>query len=158
MPEAVVHGETHRPWWVGGSDPDTPVGYYEYKLYLDAGHPAALVSPALSIVAVGLAQFVIEIPEDLDGSRLVKAHAFVTTPGAVTVMLRRLRTGFPTVSMLSTAITIDTADLSSYDAAAPYVINPANSEVLTGDQIATDVTAADGTAAGLGVTFVVAAV
>lgn len=158
MPKAVVHGETHRPSWVGGSDPSTPIGYYEYKLYPDVGHPVAIANPTLAAVQVGLAQWVIEIPEDLDGARLVKCHAFVTTPGAVTVMLRRLRTGETAVPMLSTPITIDALGLSSYDAATPPEIDAAESEVLTGDQIATDVTATDGEACGLGVTFVVAVV
>lgn len=157
MPEVVYHGSTHRPEWVGGSDPATAVGYYEYKLYLDAGHPYAALGDGLSIVQVGDAQWIIEIPEDLDGGRLVKCHAYVTTAGAVTVRLRRLRAAVA-VSMLSTLITIDAGELSSYDAAAPPVINAGNAGVLTGDQIITDVTAADGTAEGLGVTFVVAVV
>lgn len=155
MPRVVVHGETHRPHWVGGSDPATPIGYYEYKVYPDAGHPIAIEDPTLAIVQEGEGQFIIEIPEDLDGARLVKCHAFVTTAGAVTVTLRRLRSGGGVV-MLSTPITVD--GLSSYDADDPPVINPANSEVEMGDQISTDVLAADGTAAGLGVTFVVALV
>jgi len=160
MPRVVVHGETHRPFWVGGSDPATPIGYYEYKVYPDVGHPIAMTAPDLAIVVIGDGQWIIEIPEDLDGCRLVRCHAFVTTEpasGPVKVMLRRIRSGALDALMLSTPIQIASGDLSSYDSAPP-VIDPANSGVRTADQIATDVTAADGTAAGLGVTFVVAAV
>lgn len=160
MPRAVVHGETHRPFWVGGSDPATPIGYYEYKIYPDVGHPVAATDPTLAIVVIGDGQWIIEIPEDLDGARLVKCHAFVTTPGGsgpVSVMLRRIRTGALDADMLTTPIVIASGDLSSYDSGSA-AIDPLNAEVLTADQVATDVIAADGEAAGLGVTFVVATV
>jgi len=157
MPNVVAHGQTHRPEWVGGSDPATPVGYFEYKVYLDPGHPYAVLDPTLPIVRVGPGQFIVEITEDLDNARLVKCHCFVSVAGAVTVTLRRIRGG-SAVTMLSVPLTIDAGEKSSYDAATPFAINVANAVVLTGDQIATDVLAADGTAAGLGVSFVVAAV
>jgi hypothetical protein len=158
MPDVVSHGGTHRPEWVGGSDPGCPIGYYEYKLYADAGHPVAALAPTLSVVQVGDGQWIIEIPQDLDGARLVRCHAYVTTAGDVTVTLRRIRPGDTDELMLSTPITIEAPDLSSYDAATPAVIDPANASVQGGDQISTDVLAADGIAAGLGVTYVVAGV
>ena len=158
MPGVVVHGQTHRPDWVGGSDPVTPIGYYEYKLYLDPGHPYALLDPTLPIVQVGNAQWSIGVPRDLDGSRLVHCFAFVSVAGAVTVQLRRIRPSGGTVTLLSTPITIDGGEKSSYLATTPPLISPANSIMQTADEIVTDVTAADGTAAGLAVGFVLATV
>ena len=155
MPNVVYHGSTHRPFWVGGSDPTTPVGYYEIKLYPDPGHPVAILDPTLATVQVGDAQFVFAIPEDLDGARLIKAHAFVSTAGAVTVQVRNITGG--NVDMLSTRVTIDAADYTSYDAGVPPVVNPANATVDTGDRIAIDIDAATG-AKGLGVILVFATV
>lgn len=155
MPKVVVHGETHRPWWVGGSDPATPVGFYEIKVFADANALDGNLPPAATDVVTGDGKFVFAIPEDLDGARLVKAAAYLTTHGGVTVQIRNVTAGH---DILSTKITVDAGDDTSYDAATPPVINDANSAVETGDLIAIDVDAAGGGAQGLGVILVFAAV
>jgi hypothetical protein len=55
------------------------------------------------------------------------------------------------VDVLSTAITIDQSEFTSYTAATPPVINTANDDVATGDIIAVDVDGAGVSAAGLSV-------
>jgi hypothetical protein len=98
------------------------------------------------------------ITDDLNGLNLVDADAYVTTAsssGLPTVQIRRVRAGSP-VDMLSTSITIDATELTSYTAAAQPVINTANDDVLTGDIIFVDADVAGTGAKGLGValTFV----
>jgi hypothetical protein len=73
--------------------------------------------------------------------------------GAVTVQLRNVTEAH---DFLSTPITIDSGEFTSYASATEPVINAANAEVTTGDLIAVDVDAADGTAEGLGVILVFA--
>jgi hypothetical protein len=88
------------------------------------------------------------IPEDLDGTQLFHAHAAVATPsGAVTVMYRN---STQTVDMLTTPITIDAGETTSYTAAVPPVIDEPNAVVSTGDLIVVDVDD-DGGALGLDV-------
>jgi hypothetical protein len=53
--------------------------------------------------------------------------------------------------MLSTAITIDANETTSYTAAAPPVIDTAHDDVATGDLIAIDVSVAGTGTKGLGV-------
>ena len=93
------------------------------------------------------------VTDDLNGLNLVKAVAYVTsvsTSGLPTIALRRIRAGTG-VEMLSTSVTIDANEVSSYTAAAAAVINGANDDVLTGDLIAVDVDVAGTNAKGLGV-------
>ena len=154
MPDVVAHGGTHRPEWVGGSDPATPVGFYALKVTADANALDGLLPDTATVPTVGDGKFVIEIDEDLDGARLVRASAYLTTAGGVTIQIRNVRTG---ADMLSTKITVDAGEKSSYDAAVQPVINPANAEVQGGDQIAVDIDAVSG-GKGLGVRLVFAGV
>lgn len=92
----------------------------------------------------------IPIPEQLSGLnltslRIVSLSAGVTGTGDV--QLSRKRAGSE-VDMLSTVLTIDTTELSSDDAATPYVINESNDDVLDGDIVLVDTDAIhSGTAA-----------
>jgi hypothetical protein len=88
---------------------------------------------------VGDAQAHLLISDDLNGLDLVDADAGVTvvsTSGLPTIQLRRSRGN---VDMLSTRITIDENENTSYTAAAPPVINGANDDVQTGDFIFVDI-------------------
>jgi hypothetical protein len=79
------------------------------------------------------------IPSDLNGFELTHAHAAVYTvssSGAVNVMVRNV---VQAVDMLSTAITIDANERTSYTAATPPVIHSTNDDVATGDVIVVDV-------------------
>jgi hypothetical protein len=91
------------------------------------------------------------IPTELNGYNLVDADAFVTTvssSGAPSIMIRNVT---DTADMLSTAITIDANETTSYTAATAPVIDGTKDDVVTGDLIAIDCDAAGTGAKGLGV-------
>jgi hypothetical protein len=72
----------------------------------------------------------------------------VSSSGAVTVQVARVRGGTP-VDVLSTAITVDASETSSYTAATAPVINTSNDDVLTGDFLRVDIDGAGTGAKGL---------
>jgi hypothetical protein len=82
------------------------------------------------------------IPEDLDGLRLTHAHAAVYTPGGA--LLVQIRNVTQAVDMLTTRISIDAGENTSYTAATQPVIDTANDEVSKGDIIVPDVDTASG--------------
>jgi hypothetical protein len=97
-------------------------------------------------VTVGDDAYHIFIPSDLNGCNLVDADACVdkkSTSGVVTVQIRNATKA---VDMLSTPITIDKGEDTSYTAAAAPVINTNNNGVKTGNKIAIDV---DGAGTGV---------
>jgi hypothetical protein len=104
-------------------------------------------------LAIGDGQASILITDDLNGFTLVDADAYVTTnssSGLPTIQIRRVRSG-AAVDMLSTRITIDANEPTSYTAVAQPVINTANDDVAIGDLIFVDVDVAGTGAKGLGV-------
>lgn len=117
----------------------------------------AMISPSYSgapALTSGTSKGVIRVASDLSGMRLADVGAGVSevsTAGAVTVQMRRVRNGV-SVNMLSTVITIDQGEYDSTTAAAA-VINTANDDVLTGDQIHFDVVTAGDAVRGLVVSF-----
>ena len=91
------------------------------------------------------------IPQELNGYNLVGANAFVTTvssSGTPTVQIRNVTDA---VDMLSTRITIDANEYTSYTAAAAAVVNATYDDVATGDRLAVDVDVAGTGAKGLGI-------
>lgn len=91
------------------------------------------------------------IPDALNGMNLVDADAAVYTAsssGTPTIQIHNLT---DTADMLSTLITIDANEYSSYTAATPPVINGAADDVATGDRIRIDVDVAGTGTAGLDV-------
>jgi len=79
------------------------------------------------------------IPALLNGHNLVAAHAAVTTvssSGTPTVQIHNVTQA---ADMLSTLITIDASEKTSYSAAAAPVIDAANDDVATGDELRVDV-------------------
>lgn len=80
------------------------------------------------------------VPPELNGMNLVDADGVVTTvssSGTPTIALRRERSG-SAVDMLSTNITIDANEKTSYTAVTAPVINGTNDDVATGDIIYAD--------------------
>jgi len=133
------HAQTHRPKALGGIDPIGPV-VLEIKVFSDT-----------TTVTAGDGKFVFAISTDLDGCALWKAAAFVSTvssSGLPTVQIRNITQA---VDMLSTRITIDASEFTSYSAATAPVINQANALVAEADLIAVDVDVAGTGAKGLGV-------
>lgn len=105
-------------------------------------------------LSAGASKSVIRIPIELNGMRLYNVGACVTTPssvGPITVQYRRVRAGV-SVNMLTTLITIDAGEYDSNTSNSP-VIDTANDDVLTGDQIHFDVVTAGTGSLGLVVSF-----
>lgn len=105
-----------------------------------------------TVLATGNGKVIVVISADLNGFTLTDAQAYVTTvssSGNPTIQIRNTTSG--NANMLSTAITIDANETSSYTAATPPVVDPAHQTVSTGDLIAIDVSAAGTGAKGLGV-------
>lgn len=79
----------------------------------------------------------IRIPSELNGYRISEVAASRKSgTGVPNIQIRNVRTGN---NVLSTALTIDSGETDSSTAATPAVINTANDDVQTGDQIAFDV-------------------
>jgi len=93
----------------------------------------------------------VTIPDSLSGMNLVDADAAVYTvssSGTPTIQIHNLTDA---VDMLSTLITIDASEFSSYTAATPPVIDGAADDVVTGDRIRIDVDVAGTDTTGLDV-------
>jgi len=102
------------------------------------------------------------IPPELNGAKLISAHAYCYTAsssGKPTIQVARGRRASPTSAptyndMLSTRITIDAGEYSSTDAAAQPVINTAYAYVATRDVIRVDIDVAGTGTKGLDVSLV----
>jgi hypothetical protein len=81
------------------------------------------------------------IREDLNGFDLIDADASVDTAGTTGTQDIQIHNVTTAVDMLSTAITIDSGETTSYTALTPPVINTLNDNVSTGDQLRFDVDA-----------------
>lgn len=91
----------------------------------------------------------------VNGMNLTAVGASVSTvssSGAVTIQIRRVRSGSP-ADMLSTTLTIDASETDSSTAATAAVINASNDDVNTADQIFIDIDGAGTGAKGLFVTL-----
>ena len=113
---------------------------------------ALLDSLTAPTVVDGLGSFYFPIPAQLDGYNLVDADVVLTqasTDGTPTFQIYNVT---QTVDMLTTEITVDETELTSYTAAAQPVIDATNDDVATGDQLRFDCDVA-GTST-LGCTFI----
>ncbi len=111
--------------------------------------------PLGAAITTGDGKAYVRIPIDVSGMNLVEVGMSLTTAsssGIPTVQLRRVRAGAP-VDMLSTKVTVDVSETDSSTAAASYVINASNDDVLTGDHIFVDIDVAGTGAKGLAVTL-----
>ena len=99
-----------------------------------------VADPSTTPSAIGDAKAHFMVPPELNGMNLVDADGVVTTvssSGTPTFALRRERSG-SAVDMLSTNITIDVNEKTSYTAVTAPVINATNDDVATGDIIFVD--------------------
>ena len=90
-------------------------------------------------LTTGDSKAIVTIPDSFNGMNLVDADIAVYTvssSGTPTVQIHNLTDA---VDMLSTLITIDVSEFSSYTAVAPPVINGTYDDVATGDRIRIDV-------------------
>lgn len=91
------------------------------------------------------------IPSEMNNFNLTNAQAFVSTvssSGNPTVQIANVT---DSVDMLTTKITIDSSEFTSYTAATPSVIDTTKDDVVTGDILRIDVDVAGTGAKGLGV-------
>ena len=130
-----IHGRDHSP---NGADPIAAT--YEIKVAAD-----------VDTVVTGDGQFIFAIPSDLNGTNLIDAQAYVTTVSSGATATIQIRNVTDAVDMLSTRITIDPSEFTSYTAATSRVIDTTKDDVATSDRIAVDVDDAGTGAKGLGV-------
>lgn len=142
--DSVTGSGTHTDWTVSlsaaviGSDLGKRV--IQVKVIDDA-----------TTLTTGDGKVIFLVPQELNGYNLVGANAFVTTvssSGTPTVQIRNVTDA---VDMLSTRITIDASEYTSYTAAAAAVVNATYDDVATGDRLAVDVDVAGTGAKGLGI-------
>lgn len=91
------------------------------------------------------------VPQELNGYNLTGAHGFVTTVSSSGTPTIQIRNVTDSVDMLSTRITIDANEYTSYTAAAAAVVDATYDDVATGDRLAVDVDVAGTGAKGLGI-------
>ena len=91
--------------------------------------------------SVGNGRMYFVIPEKFDGSDLVRVHARVITAGTTGTLDIQIRNVTDSVDMLSTKLTIDSAETGSDTAATPAVIDVTKDDVVTNDLIAIDIDA-----------------
>jgi len=91
-----------------------------------------------STLNTGAGIYYFTIPEEFNELKLLKAEAFNNTEsssGNVSLMIRNTTIG---ADMLTTGITIEQSEYSSYTATVPSVVDPTNNTVSTGDRLAVD--------------------
>jgi hypothetical protein len=104
-----------------------------------------------TVLTTGDGKIIFCIPSCLNGFNLVAAQAFVSTVSSSGLPSISIMNVTDSVDMLSTSITIDASEFTSYTAAAVPVIDAAHDDVVTGDLISVNVDAAGTGAKGLGV-------
>ena len=87
------------------------------------------------------------VPDFLGGKKITAIHARVVTAGTTGTMDIQIANVTDTVDLLSTLLTIDSAETGSETAATPYVINTANDIVEANDLWRIDIDAIHTTAA-----------
>lgn len=91
------------------------------------------------------------IPAEYNGYNLVTVEGFNSTVSSSGVVNIQIANSTDNVNMLSTALTIDASEYTSYTAAIPSVIDTTHDDVATGDLIRIDVNLAGTGAKGTGV-------
>lgn len=105
-------------------------------------------------VTTGDGKFYVHIPKGMEKLKLDYVHARVVTSGTTGTTDIQIANVTDTVDMLSTKLTIDSAETGSNTAATAAVINAANDEVAENDILRIDVDAVSTTAPiGLTVTL-----
>ncbi len=102
-------------------------------------------------LTTGDGKLIFACDDSMNGLNLVDADAYVTTESSSGLPTVQLRNVTDSVDMLTTKISIDASETTSYTAAAAPVIDTAHDDVATGDLIAIDVDVAGTGAKGLGV-------
>ena len=117
-----------------------PIAQFDIKIFADN-----------AVITIGDGAFIFAVPADLDGTSLLDVAAYVTTVSSSGLPTIQVRNETTTNDMLTTPITIDVGETTSYTSAAPAVIDATHQKVSVGDLIAIDVDVAGTGAKGLGV-------
>lgn len=99
------------------------------------------VIAAATALTTGDDKYSFILPSSVNGMDLIAAHARVFTAGTTGTTDIQLHNVTDAVDMLSTKITIDSTETTSYSAATAPVINGSNDSVATGDIIRVDIDA-----------------
>lgn len=140
LPDALATSAHSAHYGYGGKWHPLDAPLYQIKIQKDS-----------KLVIAEPETFIFVVPDDANAKNLISVFAYVTTVGgsATSITYRNLTAGG--ADMLSTAITIDSGDYHSYDAATPPVVATTNIQVFTGTRIAIDVDSAGSGSKGLGV-------
>ena len=115
-----------------------------------------LISPTSgSPVSVGNSKAFFRVTSEMTGLTLQEVAAACSTAGTsgtTSIQIRRVRGGV-SADMLSTPLTIDANETDSSTAATAAVIDAANDDILTGDQIHFDLDAISDGSLGIYVAF-----
>lgn len=132
-----------------GTNPSGVKGFYDAPLNKTV---QIKIMDDTTTLTTGDSKMIFVVSSDLNNMNLLTANAYITTAsssGIPTIQVRN--TSNSNVDMLSTPITIDANELTSYTATTGSVINVASDNVTTGNLIAIDVDTAGTGAKGLGV-------
>lgn len=113
----------------------------------------AVGDPLGDDLAIGDGQGWLLIPTVMNGWNLTAVAAGLTTVSSSGLPTIQIRNATGAVDMLSTKVTIDAGEFTSYTAVTAPVINVANDNVATGDRIMVDIDVAGTGAKGLVVTL-----
>jgi len=156
---AALAGKVPSSRTFAGLDLSTDRTAAAVQAALGVGTTQVLVTdPNGSAITTGDGKAYVTVPAAWNGLSILSVHCGLTTAsssGTPTVQLARTRSG-STVDVLSTAVTIDANELTSYTAATPPVVNGSNDDLATGDLLRVDIDVAGTGAKGLMVLIAVA--
>lgn len=110
-----------------------------------------VTDPAGAALTTGDGKAYFTVPLELNGMNLVRAHASLTTVSSSGLPTFQLANVTDTVDMLSTKVSIDASEFTSYTAATAPVIDTSKDDVVTGDLLRVDCDVAGTGAKGVSV-------
>lgn len=110
-----------------------------------------VTDPGGSALTTGDGKAFFTVSDDLNGLNLIDADASVTTVSSSGLPTVQIANVTQAADMLTTKISIDANEFTSYTAATPPVIDTGNDDVATGDILRVDVDVAGTGAKGLSV-------
>lgn len=140
IPAGGTADVTFAPFLGDSGSASGGVGEFDIKVFSDT-----------TTLVVGDGAFEFAIPASLAGTTLTTVAAYVTTVSSAGTPTVQLNNATTATDILSTPITIDANEFTSYTATTAAVIDPAAAAVAQGDLIRIDVDVAGTGAKGLGV-------
>ena len=125
-------------WKINTNDANNAVKEIQLKVFADDWE-----------LSTGDGKIIFVIPETMNAMNLIAVSAMVSTVSTSWLPTVQIRNVTDSVDMLSTSLTIDANEYTSYTATTPAVIDTSYDDVATGDRIAIDVDVAGTGAKGL---------